>query len=760
MLARHGNIFPNAMWKSSLAVFAYDPDLSDLPEIFADRELTFLKVVCSITSYVPCIKLPPPPQERGEMDVNYNQWLQEVDALKKLEQRTYPCYGALVQVAIYPSQGDTTDVSQLAYFGAFEPKKRELIEVATESGESLTQSKSLTNIRKGVTSTDSTEDMNVFTGANVGVGYEGAKVEVGVHGQWGTIKKSGTEQVDTTTADASREAREGSSHTTSLSQLYHLLNSYHLGTNRAIFFIQPRPHTLQQKDRFTFIDGPQEIEGIQEFFLIVSRPKGIKLDNYCVDALLYTAHLDPEAMRTAIQEPKTMESQWVDLYVRGWDNDLLPENSPNSYNRVYSSPGPILPDVANDVSPILTLAQQKYMDDLGRVRNSGWTPGVIDATFQATRKDGTPDEGWRIDRSRGLGGYDLWEDPSNLTANAEGWPSDHPPQGFVDIISRGDPDNLQEYRPDIALRFRAIVWPPVNKPVYDPNKQTKSSYYARIKVYYIRDDQPTDSRRIPMFVTARGVSSCGDSPFSQLYEEPNLDPNEQPEVSAEGTVNPPNIAPWINVPPPPPAPVSSDQGKTIFPPPPIDSSTPSGQDHISVGMARVKMANSIGDLVRKKLKVSFRCTHDGGPFNTTGLIHFQETDFAFQQVAGAVMSSEIGRLLASPDAAGNLTGYVASHPAATSLAGGVGVSLSSIRTAAVGAFPPLQPPVASSSFPALTLASNSLSQQDKLTLQHAGITSGLDLINLPATDLALRLGVDPASARQIRTRAIGLSTGQ
>src|SRR5262249_3213966 len=153
------------------------------------------------------------------------------------------------------------------------------------------QSKSNINVRKGITSTDTTENMDVFTGANMQVGVGTVQVGGGVTGQWGTIHKSSTESVDQTSTDTSRDRRETQSHTTNLSQLYHLLNAYHLGTNRAIFFLQSRPHTVQQKDRFTFIQGPQEIEGIQEFFLVVSRPKGVPLSKYSVDALLYTAHL-------------------------------------------------------------------------------------------------------------------------------------------------------------------------------------------------------------------------------------------------------------------------------------------------------------------------------------------------------------------------------------------------------------------------------------------------------------------------------------
>ncbi len=357
MLATHANRFPNAAWRSSLAVFAYVPDLSDLPEDFPDRALTFLKVVCSITSYSPgCQALPPAPtppeatgyigtdmlNQRGYQDA-LSVWRARVEELKRLEQSTFPCSGALVQVAVYPKDGDTTDVDQLAYFASFEPQKRDLVEAVTESGEALTQSKSALQVRKGVTATDSMEDLDVFMGANVNAGFGGAQVGVGVSGQWGTIKKSGTESVDITNTDTSREAREQASHTTSLSQLYHLLDSYHLGTNRAEFFLQSRPHTVQQKDRFTFIDGPQDIEGIQEFFLVVSHPKDKVIvptqdkptADYCVDALLYTGHLDTYKLQASLTEPKTAESPWQELWL-GYET---PKKEGDDFQRRGRSPG-------------------------------------------------------------------------------------------------------------------------------------------------------------------------------------------------------------------------------------------------------------------------------------------------------------------------------------------------------------------------------------------------------------------------------------
>src|SRR5450755_1678396 len=148
MLAHRDNVFPNAMWKSSLAVFAYDPAVSDLPEVYTDRALTFLKVVCSITSYAPgCQDFPPYPdiskypENFPAFDAAVAAWKQKVAKLKHLEETTYPCSGALVQVAIYPKnekplppdlppdQLPPLDISKLAYFLSFEPQKRELIEV-------------------------------------------------------------------------------------------------------------------------------------------------------------------------------------------------------------------------------------------------------------------------------------------------------------------------------------------------------------------------------------------------------------------------------------------------------------------------------------------------------------------------------------------------------------------------------------------------------------------------------------------------------
>jgi hypothetical protein len=101
---------------------------------------------------------------------------------------------------------------------------------------------------KSLTHTDTTQ-----TGLNLAAKYQtnGAQVSGSFSHRWGSTDQ---DRRDTQT-DSSRELRERNSTTTSLSQLYNLLSAYHPGTNRAVFMMLPRPHTLQPTDRRTFAQG-------------------------------------------------------------------------------------------------------------------------------------------------------------------------------------------------------------------------------------------------------------------------------------------------------------------------------------------------------------------------------------------------------------------------------------------------------------------------------------------------------------------------
>jgi hypothetical protein len=95
------------------------------------------------------------------------------------------------------------------------------------------------------------------------------------------------EYADIRTTDRAREMREVYSHTTQLTQMYHQLIGYHIGTNRSVFVMLPRPHIVQTEE--TFVNGPRLLEGVQEFFLVVMRPKNVM--GFCVEAYLETAHI-------------------------------------------------------------------------------------------------------------------------------------------------------------------------------------------------------------------------------------------------------------------------------------------------------------------------------------------------------------------------------------------------------------------------------------------------------------------------------------
>ena len=92
--------------------------------------------------------------------------------------------------------------------------------------------------------------------------------------------------------------------------MYNLLTGYHVGTNRATFLMLPRPHTVQPTLRRTFVQGFREIEGIQDFFLIVTRPKNANA--FCVQASLETGHI-VDTSTTASASPLSLD----------WDYDVI-----------------------------------------------------------------------------------------------------------------------------------------------------------------------------------------------------------------------------------------------------------------------------------------------------------------------------------------------------------------------------------------------------------------------------------------------------
>jgi hypothetical protein len=277
-----GATFP-PKWRSSVAIFTYDPEPE--PGDTSDRRVTYVKVACTITGY----------QTNTVKRKLVDFGALSVDAVNALEDelnRYYACYGALLQVSVLPSaQADMARLSRYPIIADVEPKRRDLYEVVTDTGETLSGSSNRAAVNKGFTSSFNTESGYGLSGTgSYGPGGQGSGAGGSVTGSLSGKTSSGTQDQTITQVDYAREKRETESHVTSLTQMYNLLQAYHVGTNRVVFLLLPRPHLVEQVEKRTFIDGPREIEGIQEFFFIVSRPRDAA--GICIEAVLETGHLD------------------------------------------------------------------------------------------------------------------------------------------------------------------------------------------------------------------------------------------------------------------------------------------------------------------------------------------------------------------------------------------------------------------------------------------------------------------------------------
>ncbi|WP_129647652.1 hypothetical protein [Peristeroidobacter agariperforans] len=282
---RHGDLRFPRKWDTSIAAFYHEPPETD--PAYCQRRLTYIKIVCTITNY-----------QLAANDVTILDRLRTTPMLaapyREFElnaTRAYPCHGALLQVGVYPNPDENVPLHDFPYVASMQPRKRELYEVATQSGEVASQSANKLNVMKGGTTTGTTEDYDLDMGGGSG-GHSG------VFGLWseqhsneqkqvGTIQRNQTQNQNVSTTDASRERRETYSFSTSINQLHTLLQSYHLGTNRVMFFMQPVPH--MQDAKFSFVRGLRRIEGVQEFFLIINRPA--RVPGFCLEIALETAHL-------------------------------------------------------------------------------------------------------------------------------------------------------------------------------------------------------------------------------------------------------------------------------------------------------------------------------------------------------------------------------------------------------------------------------------------------------------------------------------
>lgn len=276
-----------AKWQSSIAVFKYVPE--EDYQSYKGRKITYVKIVCTITGYQP---------KKEEIQGILSNWAGITGSeiaqaeFEKILSDIRPCIQAIVQVTVTPLSGEKVKLADYPYIMDFQPKKRELYEMASDTKEFMSRSMESLDIRKSAGATASQEILDIDQGFNLGVNFQyqgtGGGLQYGNKGEVGTKTIGGSESGLVRTADESRERRETVSHTTQITQLYHLLDSYHQGTNRAVFLMQPRPHVIAGTDGFVSSE-PRPLDGIQEFFFVINQPEN--QDDFCLDVRLDTGHL-------------------------------------------------------------------------------------------------------------------------------------------------------------------------------------------------------------------------------------------------------------------------------------------------------------------------------------------------------------------------------------------------------------------------------------------------------------------------------------
>lgn len=285
-------------WRSSIALYAFEPHQEELEESLCGDRLTYLKVTVSITGYQPDL-----------LDVD--EMLDVLGDIAELAGTEYlGCYGALVNVSVFPPASSEDNLSLYPRIVDFEPKQRELMETRTDTGEVLMGSSTNVRVDKSASQAFGRETGASHTGKYTSPESTSGKWEAShtFSGKW----TNSTEESYNINVDGTQDRRERFSHETTISQLYNVLTGYHAGTNRATFLMLARPHVLQPTDRRTFVRGLRQIEGMQDFFFVVRRPQSI--NQMRVEVRLDTGHF-PERPVVSIPEPQ-YEYDRVNLQVR------------------------------------------------------------------------------------------------------------------------------------------------------------------------------------------------------------------------------------------------------------------------------------------------------------------------------------------------------------------------------------------------------------------------------------------------------------
>ncbi len=261
--------------QTAISLFTFQPDDEDLTATFPDERLVFIKVTTSIAPGALPASLPGGALGEG-----------------------IPVYHTLLDLSVRLKSGETGTIRP--YFHAAAPLKRRMIQSGVVGheiyeGEASGQfmGKSGSEMHEALNSESRTTSLSASLGVGVGIG----PVSIGASGSVRTTStdvtsnRAVTQNIDTTTRQASDERRELVSHSTKVENILTLLNAKYVGTPFLSFSINPRPLNLLSLDPadpnlwFSQLLARRSsgIEGVQEYTAVIVVPKG---KDFCIKARL------------------------------------------------------------------------------------------------------------------------------------------------------------------------------------------------------------------------------------------------------------------------------------------------------------------------------------------------------------------------------------------------------------------------------------------------------------------------------------------
>ena len=128
-----------------------------------------------------------------------------IENYKEMVSQYYGCYGAILEVSVAPAEDgeDTAAVplKDFPYFIDFDPKKREVYEIVSETGEMMSRSLDEVGVRKGTTTSDSHEQLDIFGGFSQEFTFAGTGGGHSIQGQWGSRDISQQQYEDVRSTD-------------------------------------------------------------------------------------------------------------------------------------------------------------------------------------------------------------------------------------------------------------------------------------------------------------------------------------------------------------------------------------------------------------------------------------------------------------------------------------------------------------------------------------------------------------------------------